>query len=194
MCKLDTESAKFIDILLYIDMDLANRTGTQGCPYCKGRLHLARYRRKPRGGGRKLTEACRWRWSFCCDRKSCRRRATPPSVRFLGRRVYLGAVVALASCLEQGLSAARVAQLGLHLQVPRRTLKRWLGWWLEQFVDSAFWQHARALLMPPVDVQRLPGSLFERFAHAANIAQQLVGLLKFVSPLSTLSSTLAGSR
>jgi hypothetical protein len=37
------------------------------------------------------------RFSFCCDRDGCRNRATPPSVRFLGRKVYLGAVVMLIS-------------------------------------------------------------------------------------------------
>jgi hypothetical protein len=39
------------------------------------------------------------RFSLCCGREGCRRRATPPSVRFLGRRVYVGAVVIVASVL-----------------------------------------------------------------------------------------------
>ena len=42
-----------------------------------------------------LPDEYRYRFSFCCDRDGCRKRVTPPSVRFLGRRVYLGAVVIL---------------------------------------------------------------------------------------------------
>jgi hypothetical protein len=141
-----------------------------------------------------LGEDYQRRISFCCSDEECRKRTTPPSVRFLGRRVYLAAVVVLAACLEQGLTERRVAQLGLYLEVPRRTLKRWRGWWLGLFVHTAFWQHARARLMPAVDAGRLPASLFERFADA-DIAQQLVRLLKFLSPLSTrAASTLSEIR
>jgi len=32
-----------------------------------------------------------WRFSFCCARDGCRTRKTPPSFRFLGRKVYLAA-------------------------------------------------------------------------------------------------------
>ena len=38
-------------------------------------------------------EAFSRRFSLCCGRDGCRHRATPPSVRFLGGRVYVGAVV-----------------------------------------------------------------------------------------------------
>lgn len=47
--------------------------------------------------------------SLCCAR--CRKRRTPPSVRFLGRRVYLAAVVVLACVLRQGPTRWRVARL-----------------------------------------------------------------------------------
>ena len=179
-----TESRQFTDLLCDFDQDLANQCRAQGCPDCEGRLHLARYRRKPRGGGPRLSEKYCWRWSFCCAEQECRKRATPPSLRFLGRRVYLGAVVALSACMQQGLSDRRMAALNLVLEVPRRTLKRWRLWWQEVFVHTAFWRLARARLMPPVQEQQLPLSLFERFAEA-DFGQQLKRLLNFISPLST---------
>ena len=86
--------------------------------------------------------------------------------------------------MQQGLSDQRIACLGLHLTVPRRTLKRWRSWWLKLFVQTRFWQDARAQLMPPVDVDALPKSLLERFIDP-DLGEQLVRLLKFLSPLST---------
>lgn len=179
-----TESSQFTDLLSHFDQDLANQCRARGCPHCVGQLHLARYPRKPRGGGPQLSADYGWRWSFCCAEEACRKRTTPASLRFLGHRVYLGAVVALSACMEQGLSDRRLAALDLVLAVPRRTLQRWRLWWQEGFVHTAFWQVARARLLPTVDAQQLPLSLFERFA-SAEFATQLGHLLNFISPLST---------
>ena len=82
--------ASFWLFLFSIDQDLAENTRQQACP-CGGRLHRANYPRKPRGGSDDLPEQYRWRLSFCCERDGCRKRVTPPSVRFLGPKVYLGA-------------------------------------------------------------------------------------------------------
>jgi hypothetical protein len=59
-------------------------------------LRYANYTRAPRAGPDHLPEEYRCRFSFCCDRdppKADRTRMPPPSVRFLGRKVYLGAGV-----------------------------------------------------------------------------------------------------
>ncbi|MCC5873384.1 MAG: hypothetical protein JJU22_13365, partial [Gammaproteobacteria bacterium] len=80
--------------MIRIDDDLAATARQQACR-CGGALHRADYPRKPRGCPRRFREAFSWRHSFCCQR--CRGRNTPPSVRFLGRRVYLGLIVVLAS-------------------------------------------------------------------------------------------------
>jgi hypothetical protein len=181
--QLDNENRQLTDLLWHFDQDLANQCRARGCPHCSGRLHRACYRRKPRGTGSQWCEQYCWRFSFCCAEEECRARATPPSLLYLGQRVYLGAVVALSACLEQGLSAQRVAALNLVLEVPRRTLKRWRTWWQAAFVHTAFWQLARARLMPPLNEQQLPLSLLERFAESA-LAQQLVHFLRFISALS----------
>ena len=88
-------------------------------------MHSARYRRKPRGGPRGLSTQYDQRLSFCCAAEGCRKRTTPPSVRFLGRKVYLGAVVVLVSALRQGPSPTRVGVLHDLFGVGERTLRRW---------------------------------------------------------------------
>ncbi len=87
-----------------------DRRPRKGCS-CGGRLHSANYPRAPRGGPDHLPEEYRSRFSFCCDRDGCRKRMTPPSVRFLGRKVYLGAVVILVSAMRQGPTPRRVREL-----------------------------------------------------------------------------------
>src|SRR5262245_15215104 len=83
--------ATFWLFLFSIDQDLAETARKQACS-CGGRLHCANYPRKSRGTGDDLPPQYDCRLSFCCDRDGCRKRVTPPSVRFLGRRVYLGVV------------------------------------------------------------------------------------------------------
>src|SRR5690554_1758113 len=130
MCHAFMGAASFWSWLLQIDEDLAARTRAEGCRFCGGALHSARYLRKPRGVARRLLDdATATRLSFCCARDGCRRRHTPPSVRFLGRRVFLGAVVVLVTTLSSGLTGKRVAVLCEQFNVSVRTLRRWQEWW-----------------------------------------------------------------
>jgi hypothetical protein len=103
-------------------------------------------------------------------------------VRFLGRRVYLGAVVVLATALQQGTSRWRASQLRKLLGVSTRTLARWRTWWAETFVESAFWNAAKAGFATPVD-EPAPHGLLERFE--GDEAERLAALLRFLAPLST---------
>ncbi len=66
------------DLLFAADQDLAANAQAAGCPACGGRLHRARYPRKPRAGPPDLGPEYDWRFSFCCAAEGCRRRATPP--------------------------------------------------------------------------------------------------------------------
>lgn len=70
--------------------------------YCGGALHRANYPRKVRGlppgasaGDGAGGPGPELRLSFCCAREGCRKRHTPASLRFLGRRVYAGVVLVL---------------------------------------------------------------------------------------------------
>ena len=59
--------------------------------------YIVCYGRKPRGlpDGIDPGPVLPVRFSFCCSVDGCRRRHTPPSVRFLGRKVYLSVMVVL---------------------------------------------------------------------------------------------------
>ena len=176
--------ASFYEMLERIDRDLAQRAREARCR-CGGRLDSARYPRKPRGGPSHLSPGYDWRLSFCCALEGCRRRVTPPSVRYLGRRVYLGCVVVLVMAMEQGITLRRLARLHAHLGVGLRTLRRWRQWWQEGFVATRFWRHARGRFMPPVDECELPRTLLERFGGEP--ASKLLSLLVFLTPLTTTS-------
>jgi hypothetical protein len=175
-------NTKFHEQLLAFDHDLASIARLAGCERCGGVLHSARFFRKPRGGPAGLSEAYRLRFSFCCAVDGCRRRATPPSLRFLGRRVYLATVVTLISAMLLGTTPSRLARLSAVPGIDRRTLARWRAWWRSTFTDSAFTPIAMAAAVPPFDTSGLPVSLLERFA--GDIEQRLLSLLRFLGPLT----------
>jgi len=80
------QDSKYFDLLLKLDEELAAEYRRAGCD-CGGVLHSARYDRKPRGGPAGVGPTSGVRFSFCCATEGCRRRATPSSLRFLGRKV-----------------------------------------------------------------------------------------------------------
>jgi hypothetical protein len=177
------QGASFWSFLFAIDQDLAETARKQGCP-CGGRLHCANYPRKPRGTSVELPEPERVRLSFCCDRDGCRKRLTPPSVRFLGPKVYLGAVVLLISAMRQGPSPRRIRELSRLFGADRRTIARWQGFWREHFPQTPFWKRARALLAPVVDVATLPLALLTAFLGHRADDEDWARLLRFLAPIT----------
>lgn len=113
-------------------------------------------------------------------------------MRYLGRRVYLGAVVVLVTAMIGGLTATRAARLRQWLGVSVQTLARWHVWWRETFVASAFWRGARGRFMPPVATETLPASLLERFA--GDERTRLIHVLAFLAPVTTRATTIAQAR
>ena len=174
---------QFLERLLSWDESIAAQVRAAGCPWCAGRLDSAHYERKPRFGDVCIDPDPEWsrRLSLCCSREGCRRRVTPPSVRFLGRRVYAEFVV-LVVCVR-ALALAEVRRERSSRAVPRRTVKRWLSWWRTAFVASALWQQLRSRLMPPVDETRLPATLLQRLSSPAS----LFDAARLLSPLTTSS-------
>lgn len=172
---------RFHDLLLAIDRDLADSCRAEGCD-CGGCLHSARYARKPRGRPIRLGPEHDQRFSFCCAVDGCRSRATPPSLRFLGRKVYVAAIVVLIAILQNGASDARLERLAEVVRVDRRTIARWRRWWRDTFTATPFWRAARAAFMSPVDETRLPGALLDFFTGDA--ADRLIALLRFLGPLT----------
>ena len=185
LCQSFLANQKLRELLEKVDADVAEQVRQCGCLHCSGKLHSAKYERKPRGGPDSDRDKKIYRASFCCDQDGCRKRHTPPSVRFLGRRVYWGIAVILVSAVQHGLKPERVRRLQEAFGVDRRTLERWREWWLEAFVQTSFWKAARALFMPLICEKTLPLSLCQRFK--ANRRDRLLKLLKFLSPLTTAS-------
>ena len=168
--------AKFLELLTRSDEAMAELTREAGCA-CGGVLHRAAYDRKPRGMGSLGSVR---RASFCCAEEGCRRRATPPSLVFLGRRVFFGVVVLLVSALRQAPSRQTLAELETRYGITQRTLLRWRKWWQETFVTSSVWRAAQGLFDTPVKTADLPGSLLEAFDD------KVEAVLRFLSPLSAV--------
>lgn len=106
--------------LLTIDIESAKKVKEQGCRHCNGRLHQANYPRIGFGTTAQIVPIYASRFSFCCA--DCRRRTTPISVRFFGRRRYVATLFILL-CASRTLTpddacCARLARrFGCHLSV-----------------------------------------------------------------------------
>jgi hypothetical protein len=180
-CRNHLADQKLFQLVEEIDIDLIEEARSKGCLLCGGTLHRSDYDRKPRGGPQ-------WniRFSLCCAKEGCRKRHTPPSVRFMGRRVYAGLVVVLVSAMVHGLTPERVKSLRETLGIDRRTLERWRQWWLVTFLESSFWREVRARFMPPLCGKTMPLSLCQSFEVERR--DRLLDLLKFLAPITTPSA------
>jgi len=180
--KMLRESSFFL-LLLRCDRDMAEEVRARGCPHCGSALHYGRYERKPRGGPAGLPPEYERRESLCCSAQGCRKRVRPPSLRFFGRRVYLGPVFVLVSAMIHGITEKRAAALGGLVGVSRRTLERWRSWWRSTLPRSGFWRAARARFASPVAPSSLPASLLDRFGQPGD-SQCALGALRFLAPLT----------
>jgi transposase-like protein len=170
-----------LHLLGRIDQDLAAAVRSAGCRYCRSPVHSATYLRKPRGGPETGSEEDARRLSFCCSAEGCRRRHTPASVRFLGRRVYSAAAVVLACALRHGPTPMRLAELRRLFGVDRRTVMRWRRWWTEELSASELWRRLRGRLPVRLDERQLPLSLLESMTGTAG--DRLVSVLCLLAPL-----------
>ena len=177
-CQNHLADQQVYQLLEKVDADLTEEARLKGCLLCGGKLHRSDYDRKPRGGPQ-------WevRFSFCCAQEGCRRRHTPPSVRFMGRRVYAGLVVVLVSAMIHGLKPERVRCLREALGIDRRTLERWRQWWLGtfrgEFLLAGGSRPVHAALVPQDHALSLCVS-FE-----VERRDRLLDLLKFLAPITT---------
>jgi len=146
--------------LYQLDKLIAEEVQSCNCPYCGAVLHVAMYPRKPRGVSR------------------------PPSVRFLGRKVYLGVMVVLAAAAAQGLNDQRYKKLVEHLSLSRYTLQRWLTWWQEQLPETPFWRQLQGRV-PSISQIPLPTAILDRLA--GDVLVRCQRLLVTLMPLTTQS-------
>ena len=148
-----------------------------GCRHCPGRLHSATYPRKPYGLAAALRDEGTRRFSFCCA--ECRCRATPPSVRFFGRRFYLGALFLLLSALVLR-GGVRLETIGRKWGISVPTLRRWRRWWREAFPQTRPWREKRGdLVMPP---EEEPLLLLLRRMRGSGFGERLLRSLVWLMP------------
>lgn len=178
--------ARVFRLLPKIDAELAAEAREGRCRKCGNRLHKATFPRKARGVPAGVEHEYETRHSFSCAGRSCRKRVTPASVRYFGRRFYVAAAFVVLSAMQHGVTPKRIEELreltGCKT-ISARTLYRWREWWREMFVATPFWKSARARFSPPVDADALPASIIKRFRGDGR--DRLVALLRFLSPLST---------
>lgn len=186
----------FHALLFELDRRAQERVRAGGCERCRGPLHVAHYPRKVRGVSEEAAEAGRYgqRLSLCCGREGCRKRATPPSVRFDGRRLYAAIAVLLLSMRSRERpeleGAAALVQAEPSPSWPTRS--RWRSWWRSELLQTAWFVALRGHLARPVDAERSPASLLSMFGGGA--VEQCRSLLVAISPLTTRSVSLFSSQ
>lgn len=179
-------NANFHSFLVSLDQEIAKETQQKGCS-CGGKLHQANYPRSPSGLLQEHRSEYEQRLSFCCD--DCRKRMTPASVRFFGRRWFVAPVLVFISVLTLGINHYRLEQVKRHfgITVSERTWKRWRRWWRETFIQTRFWQRSKGLVatfLPEETV--LPRALWFAFQGQTQ-GDRLGRLLQFLMPLTTHS-------
>ncbi|MCB9598635.1 MAG: hypothetical protein H6719_38320 [Sandaracinaceae bacterium] len=154
-----------------LDLELLVAVQRRGCrDCCGGRLDRADFSRKVRGVSESAERYFETRFALCCSREGCRRRTLPPSLRFLGRRVF-AAVAIVAACVAE--------QAHRRWQEARR-IRRWLAWWREDFGGGPRLLELRGRLAVPIDRDALPGSLLAA-VQGPTPADRLVRLLALVA-------------
>lgn len=173
-------------LLVVIDQAIAHEVRSGHCPQCGGTLHVADYPRKPRGLGAFQTRDFQTRLSFCCANDGCRKRCTPPSVRFLGRKVYVAVIVTLVTALQHGLTPRRRQRLIDHLDLCPQTIHRWQRWWRDVFALTRCWREQHSHFLPQLRPAQLPGALLGRLL-GDRLRHRLGYFLQLIAPVTTTS-------
>lgn len=170
----------FHSLLSSIDKEIADNAKQEGCILCGGPLYLADYPRSPFGVPAPFREYYDERHSYCCG--NCRKRNTPPSVRFFGRRWFPAPFLILISLLQSGVNEWRIEQVKRYfgITVSESTWKRWRKWWREIFSKTLFWQQAKGCCFPSSGT--FPKVLLRLFT--GELEQRLINLLRFLSPIT----------
>ena len=104
--------------------------------------------------------------------------------RFLGRKVYFGAIVILISAMRQGPSPRRVRELSARFGADESTITRWQTFWREYFPQTLFWKVARAAFIALGEIISLPYSLVDIFLRRHPPCEGWIHLLRFLSPIT----------
>ena len=105
-------------------------------------------------------------------------------MRFLGRKVYLAAIVILVSAMRQGPTPRRVSELSKRFGADESTITRWQTFWREHFPQTPFWKVARAGFVTLGEIVSLPYSLVDTFLRRHPPCDGWTLLLRFLSPIT----------
>jgi hypothetical protein len=100
--------------------------------------------------------------------------------------VYLGAIVVLATAMQQGVSPWRSRRLRELVGVSAQTLARWRTWWTEAFAESAFWKAAKAAFSPAVTESAVPLAIVDRFV--GDEIERVAAMLRWLAPMSIIAN------
>ena len=180
-------NARVWDFLKQVDATEAQACRAAGCPRCGGALHSATYPRKPHGLAADLRDDVR-RFSLCCS--LCRRRVKPASVRFFGRRFYVGALFVVVSALAV-TGGVRLPTIARRWGIAASTLKRWRRWWLEAFPLTRQWQEKRGELAAPPEEPALRWVV--RIMRGRGLRSRLLRTLVWLMPWTGFCALGAGA-
>lgn len=171
-------------LLNKIDQEFADKVQQEGCSHCGGRLDRSDYPRSPFGVPPVFREHYDERLSFCCS--DCRKRTTPPSVRFFGRRWFIAPIVILISALSLEINERRLEQIKKYfgVVVSESTWKRWRSWWRNKFVTTPFWRQMKGLLPSTKEILNCPFPRALFFVFEGTFKEKIYLLLRFLAPLT----------
>lgn len=174
--------ARFYNSLLDLDRQIAGQFRERACPFCQGNLNQSHFLRKPRGVPKNTDPDYPVRFSYCCAEDGCRKRITPPSMRFLSRKVYSSVILFLIFLFNSKSDEARMdklnALLGTTLSV--ETIRRWRHYWTQVVPDTHTWKRSP---FHQVLSETLPASLLALFQ--GDLKQQLQRGLQWLLPLTS---------
>lgn len=174
--------ATFWLLLSKIDEKIARFYHQIPCIYCTKKMYWGNYPRKPRGIPSIAEDFFAFRYSHCCS--GCRKRRTPPSARFLGRRVYVAIFVMMffyPDTDDDHSELLNSMSIGMDLMTP----VRWSAWWSIDIPVSCIWKKICGPLGVNTNNEFLPHFISHQFANNnINAEEALLALLKFLSPIA----------
>ena len=115
--------------------------------------------------------------------RGCRRRATPPSVRFLGRFVYAMRVMVAWAALR-GVASRAAPAVASTSAASRQTTRRWEGYWGRLRQDASVTLLVAALVVSAGPVAPNVVVALMRSAHGTE-AERAVTTHRLLAPLTT---------
>ena len=103
---------------------------------------------------------------------------TPPSIRFLGRKIYIApAIIWACGLIERGNialgTATALAQIRNKLGdfLPAKTARRWMNWWRGAVWSSPFWRMWQGQLLGHILPENFLSGVWDHFLRSLGDVQ-----------------------